>query len=158
MEHDGVSVATEFIVASFIIERVKTGIFFLLAGLGFWERTFPDPSQVEEAGKRLRAARNQKKLDFTVAGVLVFAVLLFFPELRFLKALEINESTLIDFVFTWFALTTGADQLGELLGKGSKPEEVAPKPIEITGDLRLIGGAADIPHASSMVRAVGSDK
>ena len=45
----------------------------------------------------------------------------------------------MDFAFTWLALTTGADQLGDLLKGSSKSEQADPKLLQITGDLRLIG-------------------
>ena len=129
MKQDAVSVAATIVIASFVIDRLKTGILFLMAGTGYWKRNFIDPDS--------KRKRKQQVLEFCLTGALVLATLLFFPDLRLLQALGISTVGIVDFAFTWLALTTGADQLGDLL-KGGARAEPEPKPLQITGDVRLI--------------------
>jgi hypothetical protein len=136
MNHNAINLAAMIVLASFVIERVKAGTLFVLAGSKAWKRIFPDSSELKDEALR-RAQRRQKLLEFCLTGALVMAVLLAFPSLRVFAVLGLDPNDLLDLALTWLILTTGSDKLGEFLkgGEIAKPE---PAPVRIVGDVRLI--------------------
>jgi hypothetical protein len=70
MKIDGISALAVILIASFAIDRIVTGLLFLLSFLERWERAFPDPATVEDTLARVRAEKKQK------LGYFIFAALL----------------------------------------------------------------------------------
>lgn len=137
MKQNGISLAAMIVLASFIIERAKSGILFMLAGSETWKRIFPDPSGLKEEALR-KAQRAQKVVEFSLAGALVIVALLAFPEVRVFNALGLGPNPPLDLALTWLILTTGSDKLGEFLKGGGDLDKPEPAPVKITGDVRLI--------------------
>lgn len=137
MKHDGITLAAMIVLASFVVERIKAGILFTLAGSGGWRRIFPESSGLKDEALRT-AQRKQKALEFFLAGALVLAALLVFPQLRIFEALGLSPNGPLDFALTWLILTTGSDKLGEFLNGGRELSRPEPAPVKIVGDVRLI--------------------
>jgi hypothetical protein len=137
MKHDGITLAAMIVLASFVVERVKAGILFVLAGSARWQRTFRESPELKD--EALRAAqRKQKAVEFFLAGALVLVALLMFPQLRVFEALGLSPNGPLDFALTWLILTTGSDKLGEFLNGGRELAKPEPAPVKIVGDVRLI--------------------
>lgn len=139
MNHNAISLAAMIVLASFVIERVKAGTLFALAGSKAWKRIFPDSSELKDEALR-RAQRRQKLLEFCLTGALVMAALLAFPSLRVFDVLGLDPNGPLDLALTWLILTTGSDKLGEFL-KGGEIAKSEPAPVKIIGDVRLIEAA-----------------
>lgn len=137
MKHDGISLAAMIVLASFVIERIKAGVLFLLAGSEARKRTSRDPAELKDEELR-KAQRSQKFIDFFVSGALVAVALAVFPQLRVFNALGITPNGILDAALTWLILTTGSDKLGEFLKGGGETSHPEPTPVKITGDVRLI--------------------
>ena len=125
------------VVASFGIERVATGVFFLLSFVPQWDRAFPN---AVGANSEKNASRRAQLVYFTFVGVLALYVVASVESLRILKFLLTDtENPRLDVAFTTMVLMGGADRVAELL-KSSHSVAAAkppPKPIEITGTIRL---------------------
>jgi len=130
-------------VVSFVIDRIVTGLLFLLSYDTPWNRLarfFPDPRILEDAKTRVQAEKRQKLAYFIFSFLFAIVVLVYFGEIRILKALGFE--TPLDFIVTAVALIAGADVLAKVLemsGVGGK-EAPTPRPIEITGSLVLEEG------------------
>jgi hypothetical protein len=124
------------VVASFAIERVATAAFFLLSFIPSWNLALPDASHGSADGSN----RNARLAYFTLVGVLALGVVLSIDSLRVLHALGFQPHIpFLDVALTTMVLMGGADQIAALL---KSPQSVAaarspPKPIEITGTIRL---------------------
>ena len=51
MRHDGLSVTAMMALAAFAVERVTTGILFLLSCWGVWRAEYPDPDRLTDPEK-----------------------------------------------------------------------------------------------------------
>ena len=71
MRHDGVSVTAMLALAAFAVERVTTGILFLLSFWMRWHAEFPEPDTLADVGKSLHAKRKNKLAYFILASALV---------------------------------------------------------------------------------------
>jgi len=140
MRHDGVSVTAMMALAAFAVERVTTGILFLLSFWGLWRAEYPDPDTLTDPEKIARAKRKNKLAYFVLAGALVFVVVKWSPEIRMLHALDLTAPTPLDIALTCLVLVAGSDRIGDFLkGAGGGGEvEKASKPVEIVGRLQLI--------------------
>lgn len=137
MKHDGITLAAMIVLASFVVERVKGGVLFLLAGSGAWRGIFPELSALKDEALR-KAQRRQKTVEFLLAGLLVLVALVFFPQLRVFETLGLPPNGPLDFALTWLILTTGSDKLGEFLSGNRELARPEPAPVKIVGDVRLI--------------------
>jgi hypothetical protein len=138
MRHDGVSVTAMLALAAFAVERVTTGILFLLSFWGLWRAQFPDPDALTDPEKIARARRKSKLAYFVLAGALVLVVARS-PEIRILHALNLEGPALLDIALTCLVLVAGSDRIGEFLkGEGGSGVEKASKPVEIVGRVQLI--------------------
>lgn len=140
MRHDGISVTAMMALAAFAVERVTTGILFLLSFWGLWRAEYPDPERLTDPEDIARAKRKNKLAYFVLAGALVFVVVKWSPEIRILQALDLHTSTVLDIALTCLVLVAGSDRLGEFLkgeGGGGAAEK-ASKPVEIVGRVQLI--------------------
>lgn len=139
MRHDGVSVTAMMALAAFAVERVTTGILFLLSCWGAWRAEYPDPDTLTDPEKIARAKRKGKLAYFVLAGALVFLVVKLSPEIRILHALDLNAPSPLDIGLTCLVLVAGSDRIGEFLkGEGGGAAEKSSKPVEIVGRVQLI--------------------
>lgn len=139
MRHDGVSVTAMMALAAFAVERVTTGILFLLSFWTRWQAEFPDPNTLADEGKSLQAKRKNKLAYFILAGALVFLVVFWSPEIRILNALSLEAPQVLDIALTCLVLVAGSDRIGDFLkGGGGVGAETSSKPIEIAGRVQLV--------------------
>jgi hypothetical protein len=153
MTGDGVSVVAQVVVASFVIDRVVSGVLFL----GLLAHIVPDPEATDDASQRIRADRLYKLVYFILAAALVVAVLIFFPSIQVLKAMGITEiAEQLDRFVTGLLLIGGAERLSQFLqpasgGKKSElsPEQLAPPPLKVEGTLILVS----TPEETARIRS-----
>ena len=139
MRHDGVSVTAMMALAAFAVERVTTGILFLLSCWTLWRQEYPDPESLTNPDQIARAKRKSKLAYFVLAGALVLVVVTRSPEIRILHALNLEASSMLDIALTCLVLIAGSDRIGDFLkGEGSGGAEKASKPVEIVGRVQLI--------------------
>ena len=139
MRHDGVSVTAMLALAAFAVERVTTGILFVLSFWKPWQAAFPDPDDLGDPGKTGKARRKNKLAYFTLAGVLVLLVVGLSPQIRILNALDMKAPTVLDVGLTCLVLVAGSDRIGEFLKGGeSAGVEKSSKPVEIVGRVQLV--------------------
>jgi hypothetical protein len=139
MRHDGVSVTAMMALAAFAVERVTTGILFLLSCWAPWRAEYPDPASLTDPEKSARAKRKSKLSYFVLAGALVLLVVMRSPEIRILHALDLQASSPLDIALTCLVLIAGSDRIGDFLkGDGGGGAEKASKPVEIVGRVQLI--------------------
>jgi len=139
MRHDGVSVTAMMALAAFAVERVTTGILFLLSFWRRWQAEFPDPNTLADEGKSLQARRKNKLAYFILAGGLVLLVVARSPEIRILNALSLDAPRMLDIALTCLILVAGSDRIGDFLkGEGSVGAERSSKPIEIAGRVQIV--------------------
>ena len=149
---DGVSVLALILIVSFVIDRMVTGLLFLLS----FANVAPDVESISDPFERNRAKRRNKVLYFSLAGILAILVLAGHRELRILEALGVGagepiipglgfwNAELLDALVTGIALVGGAERIAELqgmAGKSTEAEKEAPPPIEVTGTLTVAEGA-----------------
>lgn len=139
MRHDGVSVTAMMALAAFGVERVTTGILFLLSFWRPWQAAFPDPQDFGDPKQSARAKRKNKLAYFILAGVLVLLVVGLSPQLRILTALDMQAPGVLDIGLTCLVLVAGSDRIGDLVkGDGGASAEKSSKPVEIIGRVQLI--------------------
>jgi len=153
MTGDGVSVVAQVVVASFVIDRVVSGVLFL----GLLAHIVPDPEAADDARQRLRADRRYKLVYFILAAALVVAVLVSFPDIQVLKAMGMTEVLVpLDRFVTGLLLIGGAERLSQFLqpaGGGKKPEvspeQPASPPLKVEGSLILVSPPEETPRIRS---------
>jgi hypothetical protein len=84
---DAVSTVAMLAVLAFSVDRIVTGLMFLLSFNKSWSRRFPEPSLLNAGVDRFNAERKQKLTYFIMAAVLTVAVLSFADQVRVLAAL-----------------------------------------------------------------------
>ena len=141
---DGISAIAVIVIGSFAIDRIVTGLMFMLSFAKPYARRFPDPATRNDASERLDAEKKQKLMYFALAGTLGIVVLAGYGEVRIFTALGFrNINYLLDTVATGLILVAGADRVEGFLklgGQGGARSE--PRPVEIRGTLMLVGDAA----------------
>ncbi|HWZ84314.1 MAG TPA: hypothetical protein VNW47_16920 [Terriglobales bacterium] len=139
MRHDGISVTAMMALAAFAVERVTTGILFLLSCWSPWRSEYPDPESLTDPDKIARARRKSKLAYFVLASALVLVVVKWSPEIRILHALNLEASPVLDVALTCLVLIAGSDRIGDFLkGDGGGASEKSSKPVEIVGRVQLI--------------------
>lgn len=150
---DGVSVAVMVLLAAFAIERLTSGILFLLC----WAKVVRNPG--EQAPGAGEAANKYRMAYFVVASVLSLVLLIAYPKVRILLALGGTDGTLLDRFFdtllTAIVYVGGADRISALFkdspaGAGARP---AQPPITVTGKLELTDSAI---HTDDRGRGTGA--
>ena len=139
---NGVSVLAQIVIASFVIDRVVSGVLFvaLLAHI------VPDPEMSDGGRQRVNAERIHKLVYFILAAALVVAVLLSFPKILILASMGMQGVTeVLDRFVTGLLLVGGAERLSQFLqtpgsgGQKSDPKPAPPPPpVRIEGTLMLI--------------------
>lgn len=138
---NGVSVLAQIVIASFVIDRVVSGVLFvaLLAHL------VPDAEMADGAKDRVKAERVYKLVYFVLAAALVVAVMLSFPGIRILASLGMQVPIDLDRIVTGLLFLGGAERLSQFLqtsgsaGDTSEAKSAPSPPIAIEGTLMLIG-------------------
>jgi len=141
MPLDGVSALALLLLASFVIERIVSGVLFVLPTFGW----LPDLAQLEDPAARAAAERKYVYLRFFLSGILVAAILWKWPSLRILKLFSQTSDALpgLDHVVTWVVLMGGADRIAavvKLPGGGAPSAKREEQPIEVRGRLTLDDG------------------
>ena len=145
MRHDGLSVTAMMALAAFAVERVTTGILFLLSCWGPWRMEYPDPDGLTDPEKIGSAKRKSKLAYFVLAGALVLVVVKWSPEIRILHALNLDASPVLDIALTCLVLVAGSDRIGDFLkGQGGGGSEKTSKPVEIVGRVQLLEPEAPV--------------
>lgn len=138
------------LIASFAIDRIVTGLFFLLSFVPEL-RPIVDPESIEDPAAKASAMRNYRVLYAIVAGYLATVVLAGQLGIRLsaitglLPDAKSGEgwSSFLDILLTGLLLVGGADRLSEALKLAVGGDEKKSKtPIEITGKVVLEQGAA----------------
>jgi hypothetical protein len=147
MKHDAVSVVAMLVLAAFALERVTTGVFFLLSFYGPWKERFPEPASVADAGARSDAERRSRLSYFGLAGSMALLMVLLSPEIRVLHAMDMTAPALLDIGLTWLVLVAGSDRIGDLVkDRGIGAAERPPRPIQIEGSVTLVDSPEAKPH------------
>jgi|HubBroStandDraft_5_1064220.scaffolds.fasta_scaffold326556_2 hypothetical protein len=132
---------TVILIAAFAIDRLVTGLFFLLS---FSEDLRPLLAE-DDAHPNERAGRVRRLVYALVAGYLGVVVVAGILKVHLFEMMQIaapsvpKPNALADTLLTGMILAAGADRLAEIvksLGEGGK-KEGADKPIRITGKLVL---------------------
>jgi hypothetical protein len=155
MKTDPVNAIVLILVAAFAVDRIATGLLFLLSFLKPWARRFPDPALIESSVDKVKAEKKQRLVYFAIAGILGIVVLAGFANIRLLAALGVvpkpsvppspSDGSLhafLDIVITGLVLMGAADRVARLLKLPGTPglEPAEPRPLEITGKLTLEDG------------------
>jgi hypothetical protein len=139
MKIDGISAIAVILIASFAIDRIVTGLLFLLSFLERWERAFPDPVTVKDTLERARAEKKQK-LGYFIFAALLGVVVCWYGKLRIFFALGFADTPQVfDILATALTLTAGSDRIAAILNLPGtvEGEKASTRPIEISGKLVL---------------------
>jgi hypothetical protein len=135
---DGVSVIAIIVIASFAIDRIVTGLLFLLSLNKRWSQRYPDPALTADPALRATQQNRLKVWYFTFAAILAIPVWAGIGQVRLLESLGFPTNRLFDVIVTGLILVGGSDRVAEVLkpagarGAGAKAE---PAPITIQGSL-----------------------
>lgn len=144
MKLDGVSAIAVILIASFAIDRIVTGLLFLMSFSKTWTRLVPEPATLQEPLEAMRAEKKQKLAYFLIALPLGILVLGWYGGLRLFVALGFQDiNYILDTFITGLVLVAGADRIAGLLKMSGAPgaEDPAPRPLEVTGRLTLEQGS-----------------
>jgi hypothetical protein len=147
MKHDVVSVTAMLVLAAFALERVTTGVLFLLSFYSPWEARFREPARIADADARSHAERRNRLAYFTIAGGMALFVVLLSPEIRVLYAMDMTAPVILDVGLTWLVLVAGSDRIGDLVQDGRIGAVEKPsKPIQIEGRVTLVDSSEAKPQ------------
>lgn len=134
---DGVTALAALIIASFAIDRLVTGILFLLSFASFWTRRFPDPTLQTDLTLRSQAEKRNKLVYFTLAAAFGGFVLAYWGNVRLMQALGFQTGRLLDTLITALILVGGAERLSGVLKLPTerREEQASVQPVQITGTL-----------------------
>jgi hypothetical protein len=132
------------LIASFAIDRIVTGTFYLLS-FNSELQAILDPDSVSDPGAKAAAAKLYRLIYSVCAGYLGIVIVAGVMGMRFSKIagipLEVSGGpvmgNVLDVLITGLLLVGGADRIAEALklyGGDTKPEKT---PIEITGKVSL---------------------
>lgn len=151
---DPMKVIGIILIASFLLDRIVAGLFFLLEFSDRWRRFLPEPDSIRDPKERAAALRKRKLVYAACVGFLGTTVIAWYLNIRLLTLTSLltkdppqdffQPHALLDIILTGMILVGGADRIAEalkLLGgpstPGSLPETSVSHPIEITGKLIL---------------------
>lgn len=147
MRLEGVTAIAAILILAFAIDRIATGLLFVLSFIEGWDKRFPDPVTVADPAERVRAEKRKKLIYFVFAALLGLPLLAWYGKVRILNAVGfVSVSPTLDRFLTGLILIGGADRISELLKWGAEKGGVhASHPVEVTGKLVLeepVGRAA----------------
>jgi hypothetical protein len=135
---DGISVIALVLIASFAVDRIVRGAFFLLGFFKRWRRLVPDPA---DSHTTPTGARVYQFVYMCFAGLLALVALSFLGNVRVLEALGYTQvDPVIDTLFTGLLIMGGAERtevILQKLGVGGAAGKPAATPLEITGKVVL---------------------
>ena len=143
------------LIAAFAIDRVVSGLFYLLS-YNTQLRTILDPDSIEDPAEKAAAVKRYRIVYAVCAGYLGIVIVAGSMGIRLsrITGLELDAqagtvtTTLLDILLTGLLLTGGADRLADALKLfGGKEPKTPPAPIEITGKVVLEQGSAKIETA-----------
>lgn len=137
MQIDGISAIAVILIASFAIDRIVTGLLFLLSFFRPWAQRFPEPA-TRDGEERFGAERKHKLAYFVFAGALALFLCLY-GNLRIFHASGFQVPEWLDAIVTGLLLMGGADRMAALLnlGGGGGESKSSQQPIQITGKITL---------------------
>lgn len=147
----GVSVIAFVLLLAFAVDRVTTGLLFVLSYIEAWRRVCPDPLDVEEGPARRAAEKRAKFIYFCIAGVLSGAILALVGG-GVLHNVGFQEGPL-DTLLTLLILMGGSERVSAFVGAaglGGGEKASPPPPVEIRGRLIIEEG--------SLAKAAAPDK
>jgi hypothetical protein len=127
--HEGISVAAMLLLAAFAIDRLASGITFLV----FRPRGKQSPEEQESTNW------NKKLTYYLVSSAIVIPLLAVMTQIRLLSTMGMisdkgsSTAGLVDAALTFLVLVGGGEKISSFLGTGGgggKSEE--PKPVELT--------------------------
>lgn len=141
MQIDGISAIAIILIASFAIDRIATGLLFLLSMSKRWGRRFPDPATITDKVEQHIASKKQKILYYCIAGFLAIGVLAGYGGIRIFTALGFNGAYpyfgVLDALVTGLVMVAGADRIAGFMGVagGQSSQASTSQPLEISGRL-----------------------
>ena len=147
----GLDMLVVLFVVSFALDRIVTGILFVLSWVQPWARLVPDPRTVKLTEDRVAAERRSQLAYFAIAAVLAILVLGIWGDVRLFKGLNQSIPAPLDVLVTAVILIGGSEFVGKLLqfgGVGSA-EAASSTPVEITGRLIIEDSSERITTDSS---------
>ena len=146
MKIDGISAIAVILILSFAINRIATGVLFLLSFLKPWARLFPDPALEQDRRRQATAERNRKLVYFGLATALAMGVFAGYGTIRILSVSGFPSiNPVLDIILTGLILVVGSDRIEQLLMTRAVPapdrsgaEAVESRPVLVTGTLTLV--------------------
>ena len=145
MKIDGVSAIAVVLILSFAINRIVTGLMFVLSFLKPWSRLVPDPTLLEDGQQRAKAERKRRLAYYVLATVLAIGVFAGYGTVRILSVSGFPSiNPVLDIVLTGLILVAASERIAQMLtartaaGGEMSAVETGSKPVEITGTLTLV--------------------
>lgn len=137
----GASVIAFVLLVAFAIDRIVSGILFVLAGSKDWSAKHPDPATMKDDDPAKPAAVRSRKIWYFALSAPLSAVVLAVVGSGMMHHVGFAEGPL-DFVLTGLVLMGGAQQVSEFT-KSISPVGAPREPeVKVTGTLDLEEGRA----------------
>ena len=148
---DGVTAIAVILIASFAIDRIVTGLLFVLS----FTPLVSDPKDVPEPDRRQQAEKKYKLMYFVLSGALAIPLLSGFGGVRIFSIIGFpNIDPILDTVVTGLILVGGSDRVSAIIkatgASAGSGKSGGDGPIEITGRLVL-------EDSSKTIRAAGEE-
>ena len=146
MKIDGVSAVAVVLILSFAINRIATGLLFLLSFVKPWARFLPEPDLQPAGERRVKAEKKRKLVYYTLAVVLSMGVFAGYGTVRILSVSGFPSiNPILDIILTGLILVAASERIADLLKTPATASAAVggasvdgSKPIEVTGTLTLI--------------------
>jgi hypothetical protein len=138
----GVSVVAVVLLLSFGIDRLVTGILFVLSWSARSRALCPDPAEAADAHEKAAAERRQKTAYFVFAGGFSVVLLLMVDKGVFTDMGFVQQKKPLDILLTALILMGGAErvQAFSAMLHPSADAAASEPPLHITGTLTLEEG------------------
>ena len=147
-EFGGISIVAFASLAAFAIDRMVTGVLFVLSFSPAWRSFCPEPELFSTAEEKLRAERKQKAAYFAFAGVLTIIALWLLGQPILHQIAPLDGHRGLDYFLTALVLIGGAERVGEFQKSMGNSAVHPDPPVQIKGTLVLEEGTT-IQHRSS---------
>lgn len=163
MKIDGVSAIAVILILSFAINRIATGLLFLLSFIGPWARFLPEAALQSTDQLRIEAEKRRKLAYFAIAGILAVGVFAGYGTVRILSVSGFPSiNPVLDVILTGLILVAGSERIADLLKTSTTTGSVLPgtsrvetKPVEVTGTLTLIEPSSLVTESKAKASAAG---